>query len=83
MTNTTATATATTENLTAIKSVMTAAVGRKMMRTILGDGYSPVQAVTLASSVVAVAMQSDPNSLHGAFIRMISRGLCAAQGSNS
>ena len=80
-TNTTATATATTtaaaENLTAIKSVMTAAVGRKMMRLLLGDGYSPAQAVTLASAVTTVSMQSDPNSLHGSFIRMISRGLCA------
>lgn len=76
-TNTTATATATTENLTALKHVMTAAVGRKMMRTFLGDGYSPAQAATLAGSVTAIAMQSDPNSLHGSFIRMISRGLCA------
>lgn len=71
------TTTATTENLTAIKSVMTAAVGRKMMRLLLGDGYSPAQAVTLASAVTTVSMQSDPNSLHGSFIRMISRGLCA------
>ena len=76
-TNTTATATAATENLTALKHVMTAAVGRKMMRTFLGDGYSPAQAATLAGSVTAIAMQSDPNSLHGSFIRMISRGLCA------
>ena len=76
-TNTTATATAATENLTALKHVMTAAVGRKMMRTFLGDGYSPAQAATFAGSVTAIAMQSDPNSLHGSFIRMISRGLCA------
>ena len=69
--------TAATENLTAIKSVMTAAVGRKMMRFLLGDGYSPAQAVTLASAVTTVSMQSDPESLHGSFIRMISRGLCA------
>lgn len=71
------TTTAATENLTAIKSVMTAAVGRKMMRFLLGDGYSPAQAVTLASAVTTVSMQSDPESLHGSFIRMISRGLCA------
>ena len=76
-TNTTATATVATENLTALKHVMTAAVGRKMMRTFLGDGYSPAQAATFAGSVTAIAMQSDPNSLHGSFIRMISRGLCA------
>ena len=71
------TTTAATENLAAIKSVMTAAVGRKMMRLLLGDGYSPAQAVTLASAVTTVSMQSDPDSLHGSFIRMISRGLCA------
>lgn len=76
-TNTIATATVATENLTALKHVMTAAVGRKMMRTFLGDGYSPAQAATFAGSVTAIAMQSDPNSLHGSFIRMISRGLCA------
>ena len=76
-TNTIATTTAATENLNALKHVMTAAVGRKMMRTFLGDGYSPAQAVTFAGSVTAVAMQSDPNSLHGSFIRLISRGLCA------
>ena len=71
------TTTAATENLAAIKSVMTVAVGRKMMRLLLGDGYSPAQAVTLASAVTTVSMQSDPDSLHGSFIRMISRGLCA------
>ena len=71
------TTTVATENLAAIKSVMTAAVGRKMMRLLLGDGYSPAQAVTLASAVTTVSMQSDPDSLHGSFIRMISRGLCA------
>ena len=71
------TTTAATENLTALKSVMTAAVGRKMMRLLLGDGYSPAQAVTLASAVTTVSMQTDPDSLHGSFIRMISRGLCA------
>lgn len=71
------TTTVATENLTAIKSVMTAAVGRKMMRLLLGDGYSPAQAVTLASAVTTVSMQADPDSLHGSFIRMISRGLCA------
>ena len=71
------TTTAATENLVALKSVMTAAVGRKMMRLLLGDGYSPAQAVTLASAVTTVSMQSDPDSLHGSFIRMISRGLCA------
>ena len=71
------TTTAATENLVALKSVMTAAVGRKMMRLLLGDGYSPAQAVTLASAVTTVSMQTDPESLHGSFIRMISRGLCA------
>ena len=78
MTKTTAIATtATAENINALKNVMTAAVGRKMLNLLLGDSYTPVQAVTLASSVTTVAMQSDPNSLHGSFIRMISRGLCA------
>ena len=55
-TNTVAPVTAATENLIALKHVMTAAVGRKMMRTFLGDGYSTVQAATFAGSVTAIAM---------------------------
>ena len=78
-TNTTTTATPSIidEQLTALRTVMTGAVGRQMMRKLLGEQYSAAQSVTMAASVSAIAMQSDPTSIHGAFLRLISRGLCA------
>ena len=65
------------EQLTALRTVMTGAVGRQMMRKLLGHQYSAAQSVTMAASVSAIAMQSDPASIHGAFLRLISKGLCA------
>ena len=74
---TTATPSIIDEQLTALRTVMTGAVGRQMMRKLLGDQYSAAQSVTMAASVSAIAMQSDPASIHGAFLRLISKGLCA------
>ena len=74
---TTATPSIVDEQLTALRTVMTGAVGRQMMRKLLGDQYSAAQSVTMAASVSAIAMQSDPASIHGAFLRLISKGLCA------
>ena len=76
-TNNTTTSSIIDEQLTAIRTVMTGAVGRQMMRKMLGEQYSAAQSVTLAASVSAIAMQSDPASIHGAFLRLISKGLCA------
>lgn len=78
-TNTTITATPSIidEQLTALRTVVTGAVGRQMMKKMLGEQYSAAQSVTLAASVSTVAMQSDPASIHGAFLRLISKGLCA------
>ena len=74
---TTATPSIIDEQLTALRTVMTGAVGRQMMRKLLGEQYSAAQSVTMAASVSAIAMQSDPASIHGAFLRLISKGLCA------
>lgn len=74
---TTATPSIIDEQLTALRTVMTGAVGRQMMRKLLGDQYSAAQSVIMAASVSAIAMQSDPASIHGAFLRLISKGLCA------
>lgn len=79
---TTATSSIIDEQLTAIRTVMTGAVGRQMMRKLLGDQYSTAQSVTLAASVSSIAMQSDPASIHGAFLRLISKGLCAQAASD-
>lgn len=70
------TKTATSENLTAMKHALTAAVSGKLMESFLGKDYSALDAVMLASSSTAIAASSEPDTLRGDFLRMISKALC-------
>lgn len=64
------------ENMDALKHALTAAVSGKLMESFLGKDYSALDAIMLASSSVAIASNSAPDTLHGSFLRMISKGLC-------
>lgn len=64
------------ENINAFSNVLTATVGRALLRKLLGEKYSIATAVALASGTAIVADRADPQTEHSRFLRMISRGLC-------
>lgn len=66
------------ENIDALKKAMTAAVSDKLMTRFLGAQYSATDAVLLAASSVSVASMSDPETMHGSFMRLVSKALCVS-----
>lgn len=65
-----------TENMTALKNALTASVSGKLMEAFLGKDFSALDAVMLASSATAIASNSEPDTLRGSFLRLISKALC-------
>lgn len=64
------------ENMTALRNALTASVSGKLMEAFLGKDYSALDAVMLASSSTAIAANSEPDTLRGSFLRLVSKALC-------
>lgn len=64
------------ENANALAHALTATVGRKLLRVLLGDQYSTVEGASLAASVSVIADHADNKSMHGQYLRLISKSLC-------
>ena len=79
--NTTASSTTTASNTiikeqaAALSHVLTRAVGSKILRVMLGEQYSVLDGVSLAAGITTIAANSDADSFHGKYLRMLSKSI--------
>ena len=64
------------ENLSALRNAMTATISRKLADKLLGVQRSAKDTLSLAAASSVLADASMPNTLHGDFLRLVSRSLC-------